>query len=243
MFVIFGKDRDLAYPTLLTVCEILGLFSIFLSGLLFDKKLYASKYVYSWDTNPFSFHPLMMTLGLLFCYGNAILLYRTFKSTPKPIVKILHASLLILSLIFAGIGLAAVIRGKYLGKRPHFQSFHSWLGLTTVALFVLQWICGFVSFLVPQLSLNIRQAYMPSHRLWGKIIFLSATVAILTGLSEHGYGSSFFTAGDAERKRRLILNFFGVFTSLFSLFVIYLLSNPEYRRLPDEDVVTNESNT
>ncbi|CAF0822064.1 unnamed protein product [Adineta steineri] len=84
---------------------------------------------------------------------------------------------------------------------------------------------------------------MFSHRLWGKIIFLSATVAILTGLSEHGYGSSFFTAGDAERKRRLILNFFGVFTSLFSLFVIYLLSNPEYRRLPDEDVVTNESNT
>jgi hypothetical protein len=38
---------------------------------------------------------------------------------------------------------------------------------------------------------------------------------------------------DPQRKRRLILNFFGVFTSLFSLIVIYLLSNPDYQRPPD----------
>jgi len=38
---------------------------------------------------------------------------------------------------------------------------------------------------------------------------------------------------DPQRKRRLIINFFGVFTSLFSLIVIYLLSNPDYQRPPD----------
>ncbi len=74
---------------------------------------------------------------------------------------------------------------------------------------------------------------MYSHRLWGKIIFLSAVVTILTGLSEYGMTSSFFTADDKERSRRLIMNFFGVFTSLFTLIVIYLLSNPDYQRPAD----------
>ncbi|CAF3864905.1 unnamed protein product [Adineta steineri] len=236
MFIIVGKNANRAYPKLLIVCEIFGLLSVILSGLFFDKKLYASKYVYNWDTNPFSYHPLMMTLGLLFCYGNAILLYRTLKSTPKLIAKILHASLLIVSLVLAIVGFVAIVRSKNLRKAPHFMTFHSWLGLTTLILFALQWICGFISFLVPQLSLNIRKAYMPSHRLWGKIIFLSAVVAILTGLSEYGYGTSFFAANDAEQDRRLIMNFFGVFTSLFSLFVIYLLSNSDYQRPPDEHI-------
>lgn len=77
-----------------------------------------------------------------------------------------------------------------------------------------------------------------SHRLWGKIIFLSALIAILTGLSEHGMTSSFFpiSGKDDDRKRRLILNLFGVFSSLFGLIVLYLLSNSEYQRPPEQDV-------
>jgi len=75
-----------------------------------------------------------------------------------------------------------------------------------------------------------------SHRLWGKIIFLSAVTAILTGLSEHGITSSFVATNDSEQKRRLIMNFFGVFTSLFTLIIIYLLSNPDYQ-YPSETTV------
>jgi hypothetical protein len=47
--------------------------------------------------------------------------------------------------------------------------------------------------------------------------------------------TSFFTDGDVQRTRRLIMNFFGVFTSLFTLIIIYLLSNPDYQRPPEED--------
>jgi len=171
-----------------------------------------------------------------------LFLYRTFKQTRKNVVKILHALLLIISLAFAAIGFTAIIRSKIAGNRPHFMTYHSWIGLTTITLFVFQWIMGFVSFLVPQLSLNFRKGYMPSfsHRLWGKIIFLSAVAAVLTGLSEYGYGSSFFTPNDRERSRRLILNFFGVCTSLFSLIVIYLLSNPDYQRQPGGTVERHE---
>ncbi|CAF1480197.1 unnamed protein product [Adineta ricciae] len=220
------------YPIFLILAEIFGLLSVILVGLLFDGRIYTD--TYNWPKNPFTYHPLMMTLGLVFCYGNAILIYRTFRTTPKLFVKVGHALFLILSLVLGIFGFIAIIRSKNLGKRSHFMTYHSWLGLTTLILFVFQWICGFVCFLFPQMSLEIRKTYMPSHRLGGKVIFMSAVIAVLTGLSEYGMGSSFFTPNDIERQRRLIMNFFCVFTSLFALVVIYLLSNPEYQRPPEE---------
>jgi len=159
MFVIFRKKPYLTYPILVSFAEIFGLISVILVGLLFDKNI--SSLIYDWNKSPFTFHPLLMTIGLLFCYGNAIILYRTFNKTPKLTVKILHALLLISSLVFAGIGLAAIIRSKNLQNRSHFMTYHSWIGLTTIILFVFQWILGFISFLLPKLSLDFRNAYMP----------------------------------------------------------------------------------
>jgi cytochrome b-561 len=147
------------YYILLGIGELFGFLSVILVGILFNKELFANGY--DWNKSPFNYHPLFMTLGLLFCYGNAIVLYRTFKETQKLLVKILHAVLLIVSLIFASFGFAAIIKSKNLGNRPHFMTYHSWMGLTTLILFILQWICGFISFLFPKTSLEMRQRYMP----------------------------------------------------------------------------------
>lgn len=159
MFALLQRYSKELYLVLLGLGEIFGLLSIILVGLLFNEKIF--KFKYDWEGNPFSFHPLFMTIGLLFCYGNAIILYRTFLKVPKYPVKILHAVLLILSLIFAIVGFVAIINAKNSGERPHFMTFHSWIGLATIVLFVLQWILGFISFLVPQLSLDFRKSYMP----------------------------------------------------------------------------------
>jgi cytochrome b-561 len=152
-------DVESSYLILLTIGEIFGLISVILVGLFFKQNGFYP--TYDWEKNPFSYHPLMMTLGLLFCYGNAILVYRTFKQIPKLWVKILHAVLLLISLLFTLIGLTAIIRSKNLGNRPHWMTYHTWIGLTTIILFVLQWICGFVSFLAPKLSLEYRAKYLP----------------------------------------------------------------------------------
>jgi cytochrome b-561 len=144
---------------LLGLAEVFGILSVLAVGLLFNPKI--STQVYDWKTNPFSYHPLLMTVGLLFCYGNAIVVYRTFKQTPKLTVKILHAFLLLSSFIFAAIGFVAIVRSKLEGKRAQFMTYHTWIGLATLILFALQWICGFISFLLPKLSLELRQAYMP----------------------------------------------------------------------------------
>jgi hypothetical protein len=78
-------------------------------------------------------------------------------------VKILHASLLALSLIFSSIGLKAVFDNQSVSKPPraNLYSLHSWIGLSAVVLFGLQWVAGFVSFLFPKLSEDLRQTYMP----------------------------------------------------------------------------------
>ncbi|CAF1673291.1 unnamed protein product, partial [Adineta ricciae] len=133
------------YPIFLILAEIFGLLSVILVGLLFDGRIYTD--TYNWPKNPFTYHPLMMTLGLVFCYGNAILIYRTFRTTPKLFVKVGHALFLILSLVLGIFGFIAIIRSKNLGKRSHFMTYHSWLGLTTLILFVFSmdlWFCLFL---------------------------------------------------------------------------------------------------
>ncbi len=122
-----------------------------------------------------------MTLGMIFFYGDgklfsfrdifwfeekffsAILAYRVFRDVKKLRVKILHGSLLALSLIFASIGLKAVFDNHNLAAppKPNLYSLHSWVGLTAVVFFGMQWVCGFVTFLFPKLSEEIRKAYMP----------------------------------------------------------------------------------
>ncbi|CAF3372004.1 unnamed protein product [Rotaria socialis] len=234
----------LGYNPLWVFAQLLGLLALILIGILFDKKHTAGGY--NWKTSPFNYHPLMMTIGLLFCYGNAILSYRTLTRVPKFTVKLVHACLLVLSLIFALVGLTAIIRVKNESKPPssHFMSLHAWMGLITIILFVFQWIFGFCCFLFPTLSLEIRQLYMPSHRLWGKTIFSMALITILMGITEAGAFEAFFVGQDANRSVRLMMIFFGLFTAGFGFIVNYLLEKNDFQRPsdPDNDSLNNNNN-
>lgn len=91
------------------------------------------------------------------------MVYRVLRDVNKLVVKIIHATLLLLSLILSSVGLKAVFDSHNKAKppKPNLNSLHSWLGLTTVVLFGLQWVCGFVTFLFPKLTRGIREAYMP----------------------------------------------------------------------------------
>lgn len=94
----------------------------------------------------------------------AILAYRVFRDVKKIRVKILHASLLALSFIFSAIGLKAVFdnHNYAVPPRENLYSLHSWLGILTVIFFAFQWIGGFITFLFPKLSEEIRRNYMPT---------------------------------------------------------------------------------
>lgn len=90
------------------------------------------------------------------------MVYRVFRDSKKIYIKILHAAILVTSLILAAVGLQAVFQAtSKAGKSATLISLHSWFGLTTVILFGLQWVCGFIAYLFPKLNEKLRKAYMP----------------------------------------------------------------------------------
>ena len=110
------------------------------------------------------FYLIQLYHGWSFFFA-AILVYRVFPNASKIKVKIVHATLLAASLICASIGLKAVFDSHNLSKPPevNLYSLHSWIGLGTVILFGLQWVFGFVAFLYPKLSEEVRGLYMPRY--------------------------------------------------------------------------------
>ena len=65
-----------------------------------------------------------------------------------------------------------------------FHSLHSWMGITTVILFLMQWVCGLVTFLFPGLASHLRASYMPAHVFFGLLIFVFACATALLGITE-----------------------------------------------------------
>ena len=112
------------------------------------------------------------------------------RTTTKLHVKILHAIIQVSVLVFASIGLKAVFDSHNDAKPkpiPNMYSLHSWVGLSAVILFGLQWVFGFVSFLFPKLSDGLRAAYMPHHKFWGLVIFGMVIAAALMGITEKAF--------------------------------------------------------
>ncbi|XP_053469114.1 plasma membrane ascorbate-dependent reductase CYBRD1 isoform X2 [Ictalurus furcatus] len=73
---------------------------------------------YAWDSSQqqFNVHPLCMVMGLVFLYGDGVLVYRVFRNESKRSVKILHALIHMMALVIsivvaAGIGLLPVSLG------------------------------------------------------------------------------------------------------------------------------------
>merc|ERR1712203_1199103 len=85
-------------------------------------------------------------------------------------------------------------------------SIHSWMGLTTMGLFALQFIVGFFSFLLllccESATASFRAALVPIHSTFGITTFVMAIATACTGLTE----KAFFSLSSAP----------GIFSSLNS---------------------------
>lgn len=108
------------------------------------------------------------------------------RNEPKKKLKCLHAVMMMTALLLASIGLKAVFDSHNLAEPPidNLYTLHSWIGLSAVICFALQWLFGFVSFLFPGVRHSLRASYMPLHIYGGLMIFGLATAAALMGLLE-----------------------------------------------------------
>eukprot|EP00057_Strongylocentrotus_purpuratus_P004243 XP_003728314.2 PREDICTED: cytochrome b561-like isoform X2 [Strongylocentrotus purpuratus] len=222
----------LPFYLLLTLSQVVGIMILILVGYWTGHTLGG----YAWDGSgrEFNLHPLFMTIGLVFLYGDGILIFRVFRHNSSSKIKIVHLLFHSLALIFACVGLKTVFNFHRVQSFPDMYSLHSWVGLSAFILFVLQWMTGIACFLYPRLRDELRVTYLPLHRYIGVATFAMVIAAACAGINE----KLFFVysgRGDSLKYSALphgayIGNFLGFLILLFGLIVGYLVSNSDFRR-------------
>lgn len=177
----------------------------------------------------FNYHPLFMVLGLVIFYGDSIILYRALSFLPKLILKIIHAALHFLAIIFSSLGLVAVFENHRKTNKADLYSLHSWIGLITFIMFCLQYLGSFVAFLFPGLPPNWRAKIMPFHTFFGIGLFVAAV-----GTAEMGITEKLLFTKDYSKwvPEGVIGNVLGVFILVFAFLITFMVTHSSYKRKP-----------
>ncbi|XP_026686759.1 putative cytochrome b561 isoform X4 [Diaphorina citri] len=187
---------------------------------------------FTWRSNPgleFNWHPLLMTIGLVYLGGNVNLIYRSLRNYGKKGLKLSHACLhgVILILVLFGLVAAFDSHNFAVPPKPNLYTLHSWIGLLTVILYCSQYVVGFISFMYPGIADALRGVLMPYHVFCGVSIFIMSSCAVLTGLLE----KAIFTFKDyASSGEGFLMNFIGLLVILYTILIGYLLHKPSYKR-------------
>lgn len=137
----------------------------------------------------FNWHPLFMAMAFPICMAEAVLAYRAplATSSDKPQRKVLHVALQSAALVFIILGLITTIKSHTLKRPtpiPNFYSPHSWMGLFTTSLAVLQYVFGFYAFAFPKMSQTDRSAAAPIHAFLGQAVLVLGLATMTTGIQE-----------------------------------------------------------
>nr|GLL32842.1 probable ascorbate-specific transmembrane electron transporter 1 [Ipomoea trifida] len=162
----------------------------------------------------FNVHPLLMVIGLILVSGQAIMAYATVPSSTKR-QKVVHMILHLIALLFGIVGVYAVFKFHHEAKIPHVYTLHSWIGISTISLFGIQWVLSFLTFMFPKARSSTRAKIAPWHALLGIIIFSMATIAALTGLTE----KFIFLRLTNHSQEGLVINFTGLLILLYGISV------------------------
>jgi|ERR1712156_66848 len=175
----------------------------------------------------FNWHPILMTISLIFLYGNGALIYRVIpprNESHKLKLKLGHAGTMLLAFILMVIGLQAAFDSHNLAKppKPNMYTLHSWVGLFAAVLFGCQWTLGFLAFLFPKFSGDIRAMLLPLHQYFGSSILVLAAAAALMGHLEKAIWSN--KGYSLKNPEAVLVNVTGLLIILFVMGVTFLLS-------------------
>lgn len=131
----------------------------------------------------FNVHPVLMVSSLILLNGEAMLAYKTVSGT-KSFKKLVHLALQFLAFSLSLVGVWAALKFHNDKGIDNFYSLHSWLGLTCLSLFVIQWATGFATFWYPGGSRSSRAFLLPWHVFLGIYIYALAVATALTGILE-----------------------------------------------------------
>jgi hypothetical protein len=144
----------------------------------------------NWNELCFNYHPVFMVAGMVFFFASSLVSFRLLpfgKKTNKAIHGLLHTC----AMCCVVIGLCAVFIGNnyrgHGGIYSNLNSMHSFIGLTTVVLYGLNYVGGLAHFLLFEtigISAETKAWYLPNHVFIGLFTFFVATMAVETGIME-----------------------------------------------------------
>lgn len=108
---------------------------------------------------------------------------------------------------------------------------HSWCGMATFVLYLLQWFLGCGFFLFPGASFSLRGWYKPQHIFFGITLFILSITSCLLGITE----MLLFNISDSYSHfvpEGILANTLGVLLVAFGLVVGYVLTREEWKRPP-----------
>jgi len=200
---------------------------------------YKGGFAWTWDKDylgkSFNWHPLLLTIGLIYLYGNGALVYRVFPSpddSHKYKMKLVHAITMMVVFIITVVGLQAAFNSHNLKEPPipNMYTLHSWVGLLSVILFTGQGVLGFLGFLFPKFSPSMRALLLPFHQYFGSAIFATAVAAALMGLLEKAIWS--IKEYNQKVTEAVLVNTLGLTLIMFAMGVTFLLSKFEKGQRP-----------
>ncbi|KER30594.1 hypothetical protein T265_02950 [Opisthorchis viverrini] len=206
--------------------QVFGLLCVILAGV--RGEVYNNGFDWNDSRKVINFHILFMVLGFVFLYGDSILIYRIFRDKPKKSLKIAHAVLLLLSLLFAAIGVRAAYERRKNAPPMTLYSIHSWLGVIVFVAFSLQWIFGLAFFLIPQTPMKPRSRYLPFHTGFGLFLHCLVVLVCLCGITTINVSPRDYSE---LPPRALFTNFLGLVIVGFGALVFFLVNYAGYRRI------------
>ncbi|XP_065220347.1 transmembrane ascorbate-dependent reductase CYB561-like [Planococcus citri] len=177
----------------------------------------------------FNWHPLLMTIGMIYLCGNAILTFRAFRNLHKIKLKLIHSSINGVALVFIVLGAVAVLANHIESGIANFYSIHSWVGLTAVLLYVAQAVIGFIAFLIPGLASPTKAKLLPYHVYVGHAVFVIGSVAAVSGINEKAVFKMPNTYSELGSEA-VLLNLLGLLFVAFAAVVTYISTNVFYKR-------------
>ncbi|XP_072343047.1 transmembrane ascorbate-dependent reductase CYB561 [Scyliorhinus torazame] len=224
-------------PWFIAATQILGLAAVVMTGVWMG--YYQGGFAWDGSSLEFNVHPLCMVIGMVFLYGDAILVYRVFKNESKTTVKILHGGIHLISLVATIVGLVSVFGYHSAQNIPDMYSLHSWCGLISIILFCVQWVAGLIFFIFPGVSYSLRACYRPLHVYFGLGLFILAIGTSLLGITE----KLLFSIGSTYSKfaaEGVLANVLGLVLIGFGLTVVYVVTRSEWKRVtsPEEEALS-----